>query len=97
MIRPTQGRIVATPVDLAEVIENESGIILSAASGTMARYREYRLGKVIALPDGDTGEAGVVVGETIVWRKFTGIETQCDGEDIVILTEEEILGVVVDA
>lgn len=97
MIRPTQGRVVATPIDLAEEIQKETGIILSASAGTMAKYREYRLGKVAAVPEGDTGEAGVAVGETIVWRKFTGIETQCDGEDIVILTTDEILGVVLDA
>lgn len=96
MITPTQDRIVARPIDLAEEIQKESNIILSASAGTMAKYREYRLGEVIALPKGDTGEAGVCVGDTVVWRKFTGVEAKHEGEDIVILTSEEILGIVED-
>lgn len=101
MLKPTKGRVVVSKIDMAAKTEEKmssSGIILGEAlSSTMAGELEYRLGRVLALPDSDNGEAGVNIGEMVVWRKFEGVETQHDGEEVVILTYDEILGVAIDA
>lgn len=50
-------------------------------------------GKHIA--DGSLVEiSGVSVGDTVLFGKYAGMEVSLDGETLVIVTEEDLLGVV---
>ena len=57
-------------------------------------------GKVIAIGKGkvnDDGKlipVGVKVGDTILFGKYSGSEVELDGEEHLIMREEDILGVV---
>ena len=57
-------------------------------------------GKVIAIGKGkvnDAGElmpVGVKVGDTILFGRYSGSEVELDGEEHLIMREEDILGVV---
>ena len=57
-------------------------------------------GKVIAVGKGKVNDAGklvavtVKVGETILFGKYSGSEIKLDGEEHLIMREEDILGVV---
>ena len=57
-------------------------------------------GKVIAVGDGMRTEAGnliptqVKVGDTVVYGKWAGTEIKIDGKDLLIMKEEDIMGVV---
>ena len=57
-------------------------------------------GKIIAVgkgkvnDDGKLMAVGVKVGETILFGKYSGSEIKVDGEEHLIMREEDILGVV---
>lgn len=47
-----------------------------------------------ALPDGKTRPLDVKVGDRVLFSKYSGTEVKLDGEEHLILKEEDILGVV---
>jgi chaperonin GroES len=57
-------------------------------------------GKIIAVgkgkvnDDGKVMPVGVKVGDTILFGKYSGSEVELDGEEHLIMREEDILGVV---
>ena len=57
-------------------------------------------GKIVAVgkgkvnDDGKLMPVGVKVGETILFGKYSGSEVELDGEEHLIMREEDILGVV---
>lgn len=60
-------------------------------------------GEIIAVGKGARGDDGVpvpldvAVGETVLFGKYAGSEVTIDGEELVILRESDIMGVVEDA
>ena len=91
--RPLQDRI------LIKRIENESktsgGIIIPDAA-----KEKPQEGKVVAvgngknLDDGSTVPMDVKKGDTILFGKYSGSEIKIDGQEHLILREDEILGVI---
>ena len=57
-------------------------------------------GKIIAIgkgkvnDDGKLMPVGVKVGDTILFGKYSGSEVELDGEEHLIMREEDILGVI---
>jgi len=53
-------------------------------------------GKYVAkvLEDGTVRKLDVKVGDTILFGKYTGTEVKVDGEDRLILKEDDVLGVI---
>ena len=57
-------------------------------------------GKIVAIgkgkvnDDGKLMPVGVKVGDTILFGKYSGSEVELDGEEHLIMREEDILGVV---
>ena len=57
-------------------------------------------GKIVAVGKGKVNDAGklmpvgVKVGDTILFGKYSGSEVELDGEEHLIMREEDILGVV---
>lgn len=57
-------------------------------------------GKVIAVGNGKMNEAGqrvaleVKVGDRVLFSKYGGTEVKIDGEDFLIMREDDILGIV---
>lgn len=60
-------------------------------------------GKVLAVGTGSRDENGklvpveVSVGDTVVFNKWAGTEFKLDGEEVVIMKESDILGVLVES
>ena len=86
-------RIVVKPIDLED--KTESGIILYRPDNN-----DPDQGEVVAVGDGTKTSKGnwipssLKLGDKIVYNKGTGTKLKLDGEDIVVLKEEEILGLV---
>jgi chaperonin GroES len=86
-------RIVVKPIDLED--KTESGIILYRPDNN-----DPDQGEVVAVGDGTKTSKGnwipssLKLGDRIVYNKGTGTKLKLDGEDIVVLKEEEILGLV---
>jgi chaperonin GroES len=92
-IRPLHDRILATRLAQQEV--SKGGIIIPDT----AKEKPIE-GKVIAVGNGKVMEDGKVrrldvkVGDRILFGKYTGTEVKIEGEEHLILREDEILAVI---
>ena len=92
-IRPLQDRILVKRVPEAE--KTKGGIIIPDT----AKEKPIE-GKVVAVGNGKVQEDGTVrkldvkVGDTVLFGKYGGTDVQIDGEEHLILREDDILGVV---
>jgi len=95
-IRPLGDRVVVRRIDEGEQIRG--GIIIPDSA-----KEKPQQGEVVAAGPGKTLESGtrlpldVQVGDRILFGKYSGSEIKLDGEEFLIMREEEILGVVADA
>jgi chaperonin GroES len=92
-IRPLQDRLIVKRV--AEENKTKGGIIIPDTA------KEKPLeGKVIAVGNGKVLENGKVqpldikAGDTVLFSKYAGTEVKIEGEDHLILREEDVLGVI---
>lgn len=92
-IRPLQDRLIVKRV--AEENKTKGGIIIPDTA------KEKPLeGKVIAVGNGkvlDTGKVqplDIKAGDTVLFSKYAGTEVKIEGEDHLILREEDVLGVI---
>jgi len=92
-VRPLHDRILVQRLDEGE--QHSGGIIIPDS----AKEKPQR-GKVIAAghgkvtDEGDRVKLDVKAGDTILFGKYSGQEIKMDGEEYLIMREEEILGVV---
>ena len=92
-LRPLGDKILVKRVE-AET-KTKSGIVLPDS----AKEKPKR-GKVVALGDGkrlDTGERApwnVKKGDEVIFTSYAGTEVKIDGEELMIMSEDDILAVV---
>lgn len=90
--RPLHDRVVIRRIE--EASKTTGGIIIPDT----AREKPME-GEVIAVGPGKRDEKGALVpldvqtGDRILFGKWSGSEVKIDGEDLVIMTEGDILGV----
>ena len=93
-IRPLQDRVIVKRLEEA-VEKTKGGIIIPDTA-----KEKPQQGKVIAVGKGKVNDDGKVtpldvkVGDTILFGKYSGSEIKLDGEEHLIMREEDILGVV---
>lgn len=89
-IRPLGDRVVVEPAKAEE--KTSSGIIIPDTA-----KEKPNQGTVVAIPD-DKGDkedkVTVKVGDTILYGKFAGTEIEIDGNDYLIISEQDILAVI---
>lgn len=94
-IQPLGNRIVAERIEEEE--QFSGGIIIPDSA-----KEKGQTAKVVATGPGTKKDDGTVVpldvkaGDTVMIGKFAGNEINVEGSDYVILTEDEILGVIDD-
>lgn len=94
-IQPLGNRVVAERIEQAEQVSG--GIIIPDSA-----KEKGQTAKIIAAGPGSKKDDGTVVpldvkvGDTVMIGKYSGNDITVDGEDYVILTEEDILGVIED-
>jgi chaperonin GroES len=92
-IRPLQDRVIVKRVEEEE--KTKGGIIIPDS----AKEKPIE-GKVIAVGKGKLGEDGKVhpldvkAGDRVLFSKYAGTEVKIEGEDHLIMREEDILGVI---
>ena len=93
-IRPLQDRVIVKRLEEA-VEKTKGGIIIPDTA-----KEKPQQGKVIAVGKGKVNEDGKVlpldvkVGDRILFGKYSGSEIKIDGEEHLIMRDEDILGVV---
>jgi chaperonin GroES len=94
-IRPLQDRVIVKRVQEEE--KTKGGIIIPDT----AKEKPIE-GKVIAVGNGKVQEDGKVrpldvkAGDRILFSKYAGTEIKIDGEEHLMMREEDILGVIED-
>jgi len=92
-IRPLHDRIVIQRLDEGE--QKVGGIIIPDTA-----KEKPQQGKVIAAGSGKTKDDGkrvpldVTAGDTILFGKYSGQEIKLDGEEYLIMKEDEVLAIV---
>ena len=96
MLRPLEDHVVVEPVVQEE--KTESGIYLpdTAHKDTPQTGKDVAVGSGRLLKNGTRGASDVMVGETVVFAKYSGSEVELDGKDYIILRDSDILAVVED-
>jgi chaperonin GroES len=90
--KPLHDRILVKRVEEKEV--KKGGIIIPDTA-----KEKPQEGEVIAVGPGKLGEDGkrqpmdVKVGDKILFGKYSGTEVKLDGEEFLIMREEDVLGI----
>jgi chaperonin GroES len=92
-IRPLHDRVLIRRLDSEE--KTAGGIIIPDTA-----QEKPMEGEVLAAGDGIRNESGqiqaldVEVGDRVLFGKFAGTEVTIDGEDLIIMKETDIMGVI---
>jgi chaperonin GroES len=92
MIRPLQDRIVVRRVKEDE--KTKGGLFIpDSAKEKPVEAMVLAVGNGKILEDGTVRKLDVKAGDRVLFGKYTGSEVKIDGEDALILREDDILGI----
>lgn len=92
-LRPLQDRILVQRVE--EETTTKGGIIIPDTA-----KEKPAEGKVVAVGNGKVGEDGkrvaleIKAGDRILFGKYAGTEVKIEGEEYLIMREDDVLGVI---
>lgn len=93
MIRPLGDHILVKPEDEKEV--KKGGIIIPDTA-----KEKPQEGKIVAVGKGKRFENGTIVplevkaGDKVLFGKYSGTEIKVDGDDYLIMREDDVLGII---
>ena len=92
-VRPLHDKVLIKLIDAEE--KTKGGIIIpETAKEKPQEGKVVEVGTGIILPDGSIKPLDVKKGDKILFRKYGGIEISVEGEDYLIVMEDEILAIV---
>ncbi|HOO45143.1 MAG TPA: co-chaperone GroES [Deltaproteobacteria bacterium] len=92
-IRPLQDRVLVKRIEEEE--KTKGGIIIPDTA-----KEKPQMGKIIAAGNGKKTDDGKVIpldvkaGDKVLFSKYAGTEVKVEGEELLIMREDDILGVV---
>ena len=92
-LKPLADRVVLKKVDAEE--KTAGGIVLPDTA-----KEKPQQGEVIAVGAGARDDSGKIVpldvkaGDVILFGKWSGTEVKIDGEDLIIMKESDVLGII---
>lgn len=95
-VRPLQDRIIVMRIDEAEM--TAGGLYIPETA-----KEKPQQGKVMAVGKGKVKEDGTIqpldlkVGDRILFGKYSGTEIKIDGDELLIMREDDVLGVLESA
>jgi chaperonin GroES len=93
MIRPLYDRVVVRRV--VEEERSKGGLFIpEQAKEKPAQGEVLAVGKGRRLESGELIALETAVGDKVLFGKYSGTEIELDGEKLLILREDEILGVI---
>ncbi len=90
-VRPLHDRMVVRRIEEKETAKG--GIIIPDTAKEKPQEGEVLAGNGKILENGTKIALDVKVGDKILFGKYTGTEIKIDGEDVLILREDEVLAV----
>lgn len=92
-LRPLSDRVVVRRVD-SEAVTKGGIVIPDAATEKADQGTVLAVGPGKRNKDGELVALDVIVNDRVLFGKFSGQTVKVDGEELLILREEDILGVV---
>ena len=92
-IRPLHDRVIVKRLEEERV--SAGGIVIpDTAAEKPAQGKIMAVGKGKILEDGTVRPLDVKVGDKILFGKYSGTEVKVDGEDLVVMREEDVMAVI---
>jgi len=93
--RPLGDRVVVQPTPRDEM--TKTGIVLpDTAKEKPQEGRVIAAGPGAVLEDGKRGAMDVTKGDKVLYARYAGTEFKVDGEDLLIVSQKDILAIVED-
>ena len=91
-IRPLHDRIVVKRLD--EERKSPGGIVIpDTAAEKPIRVKFIAVGKGKVLENGEIRPVDLKVGDQVLFGKYTGTEIKVDGEELLVMREDDVMGV----
>ncbi len=92
-LKPMSDRVVVKPKDREK--ETKSGIVLpDTATERPQQGAVLSVGPGRVLDNGKRADVDLKVGDTVLFAKYSGTEFKHEDEDLLILTERDVLAVI---
>ncbi|AHN28961.1 MULTISPECIES: co-chaperone GroES [Snodgrassella] len=92
-IRPLNDRVVVKRLEAEE--KTASGIVLPGSAAEKPDMGEIiAVGNGKLLKNGDRQKLDVKVGDKVIFGKYSGQTVKVDGEELLVMREEDIFGIV---
>ena len=92
-IRPLHDRVIVKRLE--EERKTASGIVIPDAAAEKPDQGEIiAVGKGKILESGDVRPMDIKVGDRVLFGKYAGQTVKVDGEELLVMREEDIMGVV---
>ncbi len=92
-IRPLHDRVVVRRIE--EERTSAGGIVIpDSATEKPMRGEILAFGPGKALENGDIRPLAVKVGDIVLFGKYSGTEVKVDGQELVVMREDDIMGVI---
>ena len=92
-IRPLQDRVMVQPI-LEKDVRKGGIIIPDSAKEKPIEGRVKAVGQGKVGDDGKRVKPDVKVGDKVLYGKYAGQEIKIDGDDFLLIREDDILGIV---
>jgi chaperonin GroES len=80
---------------MEEETTSSGGIVIpDSAAEKPSRGKVISIGKGKRLDSGEIVPLDVKVGDTVLFGKYSGTEVKVNGEDLLVMREEDIMGVI---
>jgi len=94
-IRPLHDRVIIKRME--EETTTPGGIVLpGSAAEKPSRGTVVAVGRGKILESGEVRSLDVRVGDHVLFGKYSGSEVKVDGEDLIVMREEEIMAIIED-
>ena len=92
-IRPLHDRVIVKRLEAEE--KTASGIVIPGSAAEKPDQGEIvAIGKGKILENGDVRALDVKVGDKVLFGKYSGQAVKMDGNELLVMREEDIMGVV---
>ncbi|MBO4408082.1 MAG: co-chaperone GroES [Clostridiales bacterium] len=93
-IKPLSDKVVLKKLEAVET--TKSGIILSTGAQEKPQFAEIIAVGPGGIVDGNEVKMQVSVGQKVIYREYSGTNVKLDGEEFIVVRQDDIVAVVED-
>ena len=92
-LRPLHDRVIVRRME--EERTSAGGIVIpDSATEKPSKGEIVAVGNGIKLDNGDVQSLDVKVGDQVLFGKYSGTEVKADGEELLVMKEEDIMAII---